>query len=182
MERPTYFKQVLANLSGLMELAPEKKIYDELQTAMDEICDSYECSLSELPESVTPLIALFRESQSNWFQKQAFIETHAFTLCKGANKVSPSPLNHAEGEEPVENKSFSSTPFVNRMKHMVRIIRRYADPYVGDPLDVIRQEIAKRGVDFTTADHRPADVWIPSSRMRNLCTLSVELEGVNAHP
>lgn len=178
MERPTYFKQVLAGLGDLMKSDPLYLAYMDSLASMDELALSYECSFNELPPSVKAIVDAHRKNEQTWFARQAYLETWAFTLCEGADKSRQDVLVPLpEVEEASDTRSFSSTPFVARMDYMCRIIRRHISSVDHeDSVRIIHDEISKRGVDFASLTTRPADTWIPTRRMVNLCTLATPLE------
>jgi hypothetical protein len=173
MERPTYFKQVLANLSGLQAADPLNIAYRAFEADMDSEAARYDCSYAELEKYSPELVPIFNTARGKWFARQAYIETWAFTRIPGAEK-SETTL----GSACIENTSFSSTPFLNRMGYMDRIIRRYI-PSVTDTvnLETLGTALRAEGIEnFPRKMILQEEVWIPVENMESMCDLSTPVE------
>jgi len=169
-ERPTYFKEVLASLSGLLQEDVAHRTMMVWEENLDQICREDDLTYDQVREAFPSEYNSFVKSRNDWFARQAYIETWAFTLVPG---------HQGEGKIPAEprvTRSFNSTPLVQRPAQMDRIIRRHLPTRLSleERLTVMSNYLLEVGDSIPPAPSKDV-VWIRSSRIVDLCTLSTPI-------
>jgi len=165
-ERPTYFKEVLSGLTGIMEVSPIYIKYQSAQEELDYYCSSFDLTYKELEVLNKELFKHYSSARNNWFAEQARLETIAYNL---------------EGPDPeVKPSGYNTVPMVQRPYTMDRLVRRHLQKRFSIEE---RFEGVTRILDSSEAwQGSPVDenlIFIRRDRMPRLCTLQTPLRRFN---
>jgi hypothetical protein len=183
-ERPTYFKEVLSGISSKMKVEPLYLDFIEMQKELDSYCEDFNMVYDDIKscEGFKEIYKIYEKTRAKWFERQAFIETYAYSLIPLSEECDKKlVLREVDEEDDLSNKSFSTTPINLRVRQIERIIRRY--------LPTTRIEDSDRAVfndfviDYGECPQRyliPTEVvFIPSARIKDLCTLATPLKAAS---
>jgi hypothetical protein len=186
-ERPTYFKEVLAGLSGIMKNDPIYQSYASCELECDNLCKEHDILYSEMDVLFPEIVKLKRKRQLEWFDRQAYIETYAFTLIDGSTRADPKgnllPVENDSSFESGDAKhrlrSFNTVHMVDRPDKMDRIMRRFLKKQltVEESLVSFAAHLDNLGEDsLNKIKGGPRElIFIKQSRIVNDCTLSTPL-------
>jgi hypothetical protein len=171
-ERPTYFKEVLAELSSVISEDPLNRQFKTAEREIRRICSDQDMTLVELEKCNPDLVGIYRKFRNLWFARQAEIETLAFTRVRGARK--PSALADLR---PADRGGFNTRTWSQRMTDLVGDLLLHSDATESTP------EGDERIIQFACGARKteppPPDkdeVFIRRSRIvDSLCTLSTPL-------
>jgi hypothetical protein len=165
-ERPTYFKEVMAGLTNLMEENPLYQAYKASIAEMDFYCKVDDLTYSDVTEKFPALMDIHQGKKQAWFAEQARIETVAF------ERVGSRQL---EAGKPT--KGFNTKLFPERFSEMEKILRRHAirsqDPE-SDLNSLCDWVLEKYPNQQNVRWPHSEEIWIKMNRISPaLCTLRV---------
>jgi hypothetical protein len=159
LERPTYFKEVLAGLSHLLETDPLHLSYRAWEKNIDDLCQTDDLTYSEVELRFPELFQCFKKARAEWFARQARIETDAF--------------NEVGNIGPPVTRSFNSEPIINRPRVMDRILRRHLTARFSQ---AEQEESFSSMIEEIDNEIAPQDpIFIKRDRIINHCTLRTPL-------
>jgi hypothetical protein len=113
-ERPTYFKEILADLSLILSEDPLNQQYNTARRFVLRFCRNNEMTLASLELPFPELFRDYRRYASLWFARQAEIETWAFTRIRGSSQT-----GRLTDPRPVDRGGYNTRSWPQRMADLV---------------------------------------------------------------
>jgi len=176
-ERPTYFKEVLANLTDLLQEDQYFKRYKELKDKLRTFLREENMTQTEFEQFNPSAWKEFNRAQLEWFTRQAHIETVAFARLPGAKDPNIAK-DVPEVQVKLGSKGFNTRTWPERLDNLVSDLlmhSRTGSSSVEQDNLVCEWFVANRD-NLERRVPEPDEIWIKSARIADtLCTLTTPL-------